>query len=143
MKTTINTIKSFNPCKDGLDRLVSGQFRNLSFEQEFGIEDCLLDNTVGDVLWLIAKQFNDKTIAVEFAQKMANSVAHLKDASYVAVAAASYADAAAASYVAADAASFASYASYAASYASARSQKLSMIFSKCLLFTLIEKSEIA
>ncbi len=127
--TSLDEIKSFNPCADGWRNILKGQGKTESDSVLFPLIDCLESNSISDVCWLLGKRKVEIQIAVSFARKCADSVAHLKnayaanayaaDADAYAAAAYAYAAYAAAAAYAYDAAAAAANAAYTAAYANA------------------------
>lgn len=112
--TSLNQIKSFNPCAGGW-RAINKLTGIESSDQLFELTRCLETNNISDVLWLLGK-LKKKEICVQFAQWCANSVKHLRNASDTAYAAYSAANAyaanaaaAATAYSAANAATYSAF----------------------------------
>ena len=114
--TSLNEIRSFDPCSEGWRDILKGQGKTEADEVLFPLIDCLESNSISDVCWLIGKRKIELEICVKFAKDCADSVAHLKNA-YAASSASAYASYASASAYASAYASYAS-AAYAASSAS-------------------------
>jgi hypothetical protein len=125
--TSLNEIKSFNPCATGWKNILLGQRKTMPDNALFPLTEALKSNSVSDVCWLLGKREKEIQVCVRFAKMCADSVKHLNNresASYnsatYAASAASAANAASADAdYAADAANAAAYAACAASAACA------------------------
>ena len=99
LMTSLDEIKSFNPCSSGWRDILKGQDKTESDSVQFPLIDCLNSNSFGDICWLLGKRNKEKEykIYVKAARMCANSVKHLNNV------------------YASDAASDAAYAAYASS----------------------------
>jgi hypothetical protein len=115
--TSLNEIKSFNPCVSGWRDILKGQGKTEADGVLFPLTEAVKSNSVTDVCWLLGKRKKEIQVCVRFASMCADSVKHMQNTLKVDAAAAyaAYADAdAAAAYAyAADADDAAAYA-YAA-----------------------------
>lgn len=118
--TSLDEIKSFNPCSSGWRAILRGQGKTEADGVLFPLVDALNSNSVSDVCWLMGKRKKEIQVCVKFARLCADSVAEIN--SYWSRKAAAYADKAAnaanAAYAyaatdAADAYSANAYAAYA------------------------------
>ena len=119
LMTSLAEIRGFNPCAAGWKKILEAH-KEKAEDEQFPLADCLVSNTVSDVLWLVGKRRVEIEIAVNAATKFAHSVARYDnrwshDAAADAADAAAYAAADDAAYAAAAAADDAAYA--AAAYA--------------------------
>jgi hypothetical protein len=113
--TSLNEIKSFNPCASGWRNILKGQGKTEADGVLFPLTDAVKSNSVADVCWLLGKRKKEIQVCVRFARMCADSVKHLQNnraAAADAAADATYADAYAAYAAYADA-------TYAAAYAAA------------------------
>lgn len=99
--TSLDEIRSFKPCASGWKAILLGQGKTESDSVRFPLIDCVKSNSISDVCWLIGKRKVEIQIAVEFAQKCAESVAPLKNTANAAAADAAAYAANAAAYTAA------------------------------------------
>lgn len=115
LTTTLGEIKSFGPCKNGLERFT--QYWGEDCTMEIPITSLIKSNTFSDICWLIGKREVEIKIAVRAARLCADSIKQLKNANasdyadYAASAASDYATAT--GYATADYASAVDYASAA------------------------------
>lgn len=65
--TSLEEIRSFNPCASGWKNILKGQGKVTADAVEFPLVDCLKSNSIGDVCWLLGKRKNEISICVRFA----------------------------------------------------------------------------
>jgi hypothetical protein len=90
--TSLDEIKSFNPCSYGWREILRGQNKIQADSTLFPLKDCLKSNTFSDVCWLLGKRKKEISIAVAAAKKCSESVQKYRN-KYAADAAAYAADA--------------------------------------------------
>lgn len=80
--TSLNEIKSFDPCFSGWKNILRGQGKTDADDVLFPLSDCLKSNSFSDVCWLLGKREVEIQICVIAARMCADSVNHIKN-SYV------------------------------------------------------------
>lgn len=123
--TSLNEIRSFNPCSEGWKDILRGQGKTEADNILFPLVDCLESNSISDVCWLLGKRRGEIEIVVKFAKDCADSVAHFKNAASASAYARAAAYAAASAYDAAYAASVNASSVNASSYQQAKEEQLS------------------
>lgn len=118
LTTTLEEIKSFSPCEEGLERFI--QYWGMDCKAVIPFTELVKSNTFSDICWLLGKRKIEIEIAVRAAELCAASVKHLKNiyTSNAATAAAAAATAAA-TYATYAAATANAATAYAATYANA------------------------
>ena len=79
LMTSLDEIKSFNPCSEGWKDILKGQKKTKADSVLFPLVDCLNSNSIRDVCWLIGKRQIEIDICIKFAQKCVDSISHLNN----------------------------------------------------------------
>ena len=93
LMTSLDEIKSFDPCQEGWKKILKGQGKTCSDGVLFPVSAALESNSIQDVCWLLQKK-QEKAKLAKFARLCAASVEHLQNDVAYAVYAANAADAA-------------------------------------------------
>jgi len=56
LMTSLNEIKSFNPCSSGWKDVLKGQSKTEPDDVQFSLVSCVDSNSISDVLWLLGKR---------------------------------------------------------------------------------------
>lgn len=76
LMTSLNEIKSFNPCTSGWEAILLGQSKKTSDEVLFPLVDAVNSNSILDVCWLIGKRRKELQILVKFAEMCSSDAAN-------------------------------------------------------------------